>query len=127
MALFWADSIVLYYADVEAAKHWWINTFDCSQPRTHPDWDIPLPSDVALILSGAAEPTVLLCSRSEAQEKGLTPRAIVPVIFCKKIEKVHELLQSRGVFAGPIQADSETKFFSIRDPEGNEIEVCKEP
>jgi len=51
MAQYWTESITFYYSDLNAAKRWWIATFDCKQVPL-PDWDDPLPSDVALKLPG---------------------------------------------------------------------------
>ena len=48
MASFRTDSVTLSYSDVEAAKRWWVNAFDCKQVKVPPEWDNPLPSDVAL-------------------------------------------------------------------------------
>ena len=65
--LLWADSIVLFCSDVEAAKRWWIETFECKQVKLPAEWDDPLPSDAALQLPGNPEPTILLSSRAEAR------------------------------------------------------------
>jgi predicted enzyme related to lactoylglutathione lyase len=51
-----------------------------------------------------------------------------PILFTKKIEKVHEEFASRGVTVGPVQSDSGgNQFFQFQDVEGNTIEVCVEP
>ena len=60
MGLSRADSVALSYSNVEAAKQWWIDTFDCKVVRVPQDRDSPLPSDVALALPGDSEPTILL-------------------------------------------------------------------
>jgi hypothetical protein len=61
MDLFQTDSRVLCNSNVQAAKQWWIASFDCKPTAVPPDWDDPLPSDVALKLPGDAEPSILLC------------------------------------------------------------------
>lgn len=128
MSLFRTDSLVLSYSDVEAAKRWWIATFDCKAVKIPADWDNPLASDVALKLPGYDEPTILLNSRAELEAAGFDASGTaVPILFCDKLEKAQDHLSSRGVMAGPIQADTETEFFEIRDLEGNTIEICKEP
>src|SRR6266581_1196077 len=67
MALFYTDSLAMCYSNLESAKHWWIEVFDCKQVGL-PDWDDPLPSDIALSkLAGEDEPTILLCDRREVQ------------------------------------------------------------
>ena len=125
MALFWTDSIVLCYSNVDAAKQWWIDAFDCKQAKL-PGWDNPLPSDVALKLPGDDEPRILLSDRAEVQEAGLEPPTH-PIIFCNKLQKGYEYLLGRGVVSGPIQDGGDTQFFEIHDAEGNVVEICKEP
>ena len=71
MALFQTESITLCCSNVEAAKQWWIEAFDCKQAKVPADWDEHLPSDVALRLPGDAEPVILLIDRAELQQAGL--------------------------------------------------------
>lgn len=125
MSLFFTDSLVLCYSNLAAAKEWWIRTFDCKHMKT-PDWDYPLPSDIALSLPGDAEPTILLSSRAEVERAGLLLNDH-PIIFCEKLKKAHEYLHGKGAAPGPLQDGGGTQFFEIRDPEGNVVEICKEP
>ncbi len=128
MPLFYTDSLTLAYSDVEAAKHWWIETFGCKVAKEPSDWDCPLPSDVCLQLPGHDAPTILLTSKSELEQAGYNrPSPLAPVIFCEKLKKGHEQLASRGVLVGAIQDGGDTQFFEIRDIEGNVIQLCKEP
>ena len=125
MALFSTEFISLDHSNLEAAKRWWIATFECKQVPL-PKWDDPLPSDVALKLSGfGSEPTILLRKRSE-----LSPgNASAPknqIIFCNSLERAHEYLGARGAAVNPIQDERGGKFFHVRDCEGNLIEICKE-
>jgi catechol 2,3-dioxygenase-like lactoylglutathione lyase family enzyme len=51
-----------------------------------------------------------------------------PILFTKKIDKMKAVLAARGVSAGPIECDRQgTRYFEIRDPEGNLIEIVEEP
>jgi hypothetical protein len=129
MGLFYADSVVLRYSNIEAAKQWWIATFGCKVMRVPPDWDNPLPSDVALAFPGDGQPTILLSAQSEVEQARFDkqPSPVATVIFCDKLKKAHEHLSSRGVLAGPIQDGGDMKFLEIRDTEGHMIEICKEP
>ncbi len=128
MPLFYTDSVILSYSDVEAAKRWWVETFDCKVAKAPADWDCPLTSDVALQLPGHDAPTILLSSKAEIEQAGYDrPSPLASVIFCRKLKKGHEQLESHGVFAGPIQDGGDTQFFEIRDIEGNIIQICKEP
>ena len=121
--LFWTDSIVLSYSDVVAAKKWWAMAFDCEEVMMPPDWDDPLPSDVALTLPGIEEPTILLRSRSEGGGS-----AEHPIVFTTKMKKAYEHLRDRGVLAaGAVHEEWGTELFEITDPEGNVIEICNEP
>ena len=120
MALFSAeDGIVLGYSNVEAAKQWWINTFDCKQRPAPTDWDDILPSDVFLELP-EERGTILLCDRADGERKGPSH----PMLDCScRLEEAKEYLLSRGVQSGPIQDDGSTHYLEIRDPEGNVIEI----
>jgi hypothetical protein len=125
---FYTDSVALSYADIQGAKQWWINAFDCKVATVPPDWDNPLPSDVALKLPGNDEPTILLSGRKEVEQAGFDrPSPVVSVIFCDKLKKAYEQLSSRGILVGPIQDGDDTQFFEIRDTEGNLVQICKEP
>ena len=125
MALVWTDSIVMLYSDPEAFTRWWGEMFGCKQVGL-PDWDNPLPSDIALQLPGTDEPSILLSSRQEHQQAGLA-MPDRPILFCNKLEKAHRHLLETGANPGPIQDGGDTTYFEVRDPEGNVIEVCKEP
>ena len=128
MSLFRTDSIAFVYSSVEQAKQWWVSAFDCQQVKVPPDWDNPLPSDVALKLPGDSEPTILLSDRAEVEHAGFDRSStVVPIIFTAKLKKAHEQLSNRSVPTGPIQGDGEIHFFEIRDAEGNVIEISEEP
>jgi predicted enzyme related to lactoylglutathione lyase len=50
-----------------------------------------------------------------------------PILFTKKIGKMRNVMMARGVEVGDIQYDRQgIRYFDIRDPEGNEIEVVEE-
>jgi hypothetical protein len=128
MPLFYTDSVTLDYADVEGARRWWIEAFDCNVTKVPSDWDCPLPSDVALQLPGHDAPTILLNAKAEVEQAGFDrPSPVAAVIFCNKLKKGHEHLTNRGVLPGPIQDGGDTQFFEVRDSEGHVIQVCKEP
>jgi uncharacterized glyoxalase superfamily protein PhnB len=122
MPFFWTDTIVLSYADVNAAKQWWATAFDCEAVSVPPDWDETLPSDVALKLPGDKAPTILLGSRSEGRESSEHP-----IIFTGKVKKAYEHLRGRGVVTGAVHEEWGSEMFEIRDSEGNVVEICKEP
>src|SRR5579862_8238136 len=128
MALFSvADPIVLCCSNLQAAKQFWIDIFEGKQVRVPASWDDQLPSDVALRLFGEDEPSVALSDRGEVERAGLSLSNGRPILFCSKLKKAQEYLATRGVAPGAIQESGGTEFFEIHDPEGNVIEICKEP
>lgn len=127
MALFWTDSIALTCSNVERSKRWWIEVFVCKENKEPPDWDDPLPSDVALQMPGADRPAIYLSLRAQEQKAGLERAVDHRIVFCSKLEKAQKHLLSKGVAPGPIQEAGGTHFFEIHDPDGNVIEICKEP
>jgi catechol 2,3-dioxygenase-like lactoylglutathione lyase family enzyme len=51
-----------------------------------------------------------------------------PMLYTPNIAKAREYLLARGVEATKIQRDRQnTKFFEMRDLEGNLIEICQQP
>jgi hypothetical protein len=95
--------------------------------KVPPDWDNPLPSDVALKLPGDSEPTILLSVQAEIEQAGFDrPSPIVSVIFSDKRKKAHEELSTRGILVGPIQDGGDMQFFEVHDTEGHLIQICKE-
>jgi hypothetical protein len=49
------------------------------------------------------------------------------MLFTKKIAKMRDVVMARGVIAGTIERDRQgVRYFEIRDPEGNEIEVVED-
>jgi catechol 2,3-dioxygenase-like lactoylglutathione lyase family enzyme len=127
MALFYTDFLSLCCTDIQAEKQWWVATFDCKPAGVPADWDCPLPSDVALKLPGSDGPTILLSDKTEVQRAGNERRNDHPMVLCSNLKKAHEYLRGMGAAPGPIQEGGGTQFFEIRDPEGNVIEICKEP
>ena len=50
------------------------------------------------------------------------------MLYTSSIERARKHLTSRGVNIGEIHRDRQgTRFFEIRDLEGNTIEICDEP
>jgi hypothetical protein len=127
MPLFWTDSIALCCSNLAVARKWWIESFDCEEVKVPEDWDCSLPSDVALRLPGDELPTILLSDWAEVRGAGYERSNGHSIIFCNKLTKAQEYLRRRGATTGPIQDGGGTEFFEVRDPEGNIVEVCREP
>ena len=125
---FYTDAVALTYSDVQTAKQWWINAFDCKVVKVPPDWDNQLPSDIALMLPRNDQPAILLSARAEVEQEGFDrPSPVVSVSFCDKLKQAYDQLSGRGIVLGPIQDGGDTQFFELRDSEENLIQVCKEP
>ena len=128
VSLFRTDSLSLYYSDVEAARQWWCRVFDGKAAKVPADWDDSLPSDINITLPSHQVPTVLLSNVEEVKAAGYDLSAYErPILFCDRIKRAFEYLSDQGVIASPIESDGETQYFTIRDCEGHEIEICKEP
>lgn len=124
---FYTDFLALTYSNVEVAKQWWIEAFDCKVAEVPKDWDNTLPSDVALKFPRDDEPTILLSAQTEVdQAKFDRPSPVVSTIFCDKLKKGHDLLSTRSTLVGPIQDGGDMQFFEIRDIEGHLFQVCHE-
>jgi catechol 2,3-dioxygenase-like lactoylglutathione lyase family enzyme len=127
MALLRCDFIGLSYADLETARRWWVQVFDCKQVKVPENWDCPLPSDVALKLPGLDEPTILLSNEAEVRQAGYDRPNGHSIIYCSKLPKAHDHLKAMAANPGAIENSGGTQFFNLSDPEGNMIEICKEP
>lgn len=127
MPLVWTDSVALCYSDVTAAKKWWMQSFGCKEAKVPVDWDCSLPSDVALQLPGHDLPTILLSDWNEVRQAGYERSNGRPILFCAKLQKVREHVARAGAVPGDVQQGGGTEFFEMHDPEGNVIEICKEP
>ena len=100
------------YRNLDAGIAWWNRIFGAERVPL-PEWDDPLPSDVALKLPDEEEPHILLQAFHEAGEiTGQTH----PLVFTGNIEAA---LGNIGSDAGG------AKFFDVRDLKGQSIEVCE--
>jgi hypothetical protein len=43
------------------------------------------------------------------------------------VKKAHEYLRAKNAAPGPIEEAGGTEYFEVHDPDGNAIEICKEP
>jgi predicted enzyme related to lactoylglutathione lyase len=51
-----------------------------------------------------------------------------PIFFTRKIERMRRIMLERGINVPAIERDRQgISYFSIHDPEGNEIEIVQEP
>lgn len=47
-----------------------------------------------------------------------------PIFYTDDIERIHELLSSRGVNVGEVQSGEAVRYFAFEDLEGNFFNVC---
>ena len=103
--------------DVAAATSWYVEKFGLRPRPTKFDdgqrgVELWLADEVYFVLGPRDVPT--------ADE--------TPMLYTPRITKARDYLTARGVEAGEIQQDRQgTKFFEIRDLEGNLIEISQEP
>ncbi len=119
---FHTEFVSLTYVNLERGKQWWIGTFDCRESKL-PNWDDPMPSDIALRFPQDDEPTIQLRAETDGR---VDDEPAVSTIFCSRLKKAHEQLSGRGILVGPIQDGGDMKFFEIRDIEGHLIEICED-
>lgn len=113
------DSIYIGVTDPAAASSWYKEKLGVQQVLVSVGDDAG--ECISLAFSERDETAIILGPRD-------TPTQERPVLYTSNIEKVRDLLSSRGVNVSPIEADRQgTRYFTMRDLESNEIEVSEEP
>ncbi len=115
-----ADSAYLWVQDVNSAAAWYMEKLDLKQSTAYPEQE-----EGCVYLASSQEDTAAFV----LGPPGLPDdRRDSPMLYTANIEKARKLLISRGVYVGEIEVDRQgTHYFSVRDLEGNEIEVTEEP
>ena len=107
----------------EAAATWYRETFGLRRFKNSQDGEIWLGSSEER--HSPTPDVAIVPMRSEDDWKSLPGH---PIIFTRNIEKAHAWFSARISGTGSIQNDSGANaFFTFRDPEGDQIEVCREP
>jgi catechol 2,3-dioxygenase-like lactoylglutathione lyase family enzyme len=122
MSLFYfSDPIYLPVRDVNSAAAWYIEKLGCRKQKSHDDAE---PGEIVLAYSDDTESEVLELVPMEAGETA----SEYPIIFTTDATKARNFLSSHGANVGPIQTDEQgTRYFEMRDVEGNAIEISEEP
>lgn len=103
--------------NIDAVSPWYIDKLGLRKLSEN-DWD---ESGIATFRFKSDGNSVVLTTRA-GLGTGKTP-----ILFTKKIAKMRNVMQARGVNAGMIEKDRQgIRYFQIQDPEGNEIEVVEE-
>jgi catechol 2,3-dioxygenase-like lactoylglutathione lyase family enzyme len=103
--------------DLPAAASWYAEKFGLRQHPTQFDdgqngIELTLSDEIYFVLGPRDEP---------ADDE-------TPMLYTSHIEKARDFLIARGVSVGEIQQDRQgTRFFEMRDLEGNVIEITEEP
>jgi hypothetical protein len=120
MSLLWvADSFYVGVRDLSAATSWYIEKLGLR--RTEVELDdgkgcVPLAFPKELPMSRIVLGPV-------APADGTTR-----MLYTGAIKQAHEWLSSRGVNVGALEEDRQgTRYFEMRDLEGNVVEVAEEP
>jgi len=112
------DSIYIGVTDAVAASLWYREKLGLQQvvAPTNDAGDC-----VSLAFSKRDETAIILGPRDSTTDQR-------PIVYATDIRKAIDLLSSRGVSVTPIESDQQgTRYFVMRDMEGNEIEVTEEP
>lgn len=114
-----ADSFYVGMLDIGPATSWYIEKLGLQKVQA--EMDDP-EGCVALGFSKKAQACIALGPQGKPTDK--TTR----MLYASNVTKAREVLSSRGVGVGEIQQDRQgTRYFEMRDLEGNVIEVSEEP
>jgi len=120
MSLFWvADSFYVGVRDVEAATSWYIAKLGLRKTNVEVDEG---EGCVGLIFPKELPAAIVL------GPSGATTDRATRMLYTGALDKAREWLSSRAVTVGSIEKDRQgTRYFEMRDMEGNVIEVSEEP
>ena len=112
------DPIYIGVTDAVAASLWYREKLGLQQVLA-PTSDAG--DCVSLAFSKRDETAIILGPRDSTTDQ-------TPILYATNIGKAIDLLSSRGVSVTPLESDRQgTRYFVMRDLEGNEIEVTEEP
>ena len=112
------DSIYIGVNDTVAASLWYKEKLGLQQVVA-PTSDAG--DCVSLAFSERDETAIILGPRDSTTDQR-------PILYATNIGKAKDQLSSRGVSVTPIESDRQgTRYFVMRDLEGNEIEITEEP
>lgn len=112
------DSIYIGVTDAVAASLWYKEKLGLRQvvAQTSDAGDC-----VSLAFSEQYDAAIILGPRDSSSDQR-------PILYAANIDKAKDQLSSRGVGVTPIESDRQgTRYFVMRDLEGNEIEITEEP
>jgi predicted enzyme related to lactoylglutathione lyase len=108
----------IWVQDVNSVLPWYIEKFGLRKLAENAGGEV----GVATLRFKEDGSSIILTKRGDFRT-GKTP-----IFFTKKIGKMRDVMAARGVNVGMVEYDRQgTRYFQIRDPEGNEIEVVEEP
>jgi len=115
-----ADSFYVGVNDIPASVAWYVEKLGCTRTRVELDDDCE--NCLALCFPKERSVSIVIGPVSNV------PDPATRMLYSRDIEKAHQWLNFRGVAVGAITTDRQgTRYFSMRDLEGNSIEVSEEP
>jgi hypothetical protein len=113
-----AESVYTGVLDVTAASLWYIEKLGLQEGVSMEDEE----GCLSLGFSKKEMTSITVGPRGRATDGN------TPMLYASNVEKAREKLASRGVSVGPIEEDRQgTHYFVMRDLDGNQIEITKEP
>jgi len=109
-------SLRILVRNIDSVSPWYIEKLGLRKLAQAP----PAEPSAAILRFKADGNSIILTTRSGFQT------ARTPILFTRKIDKMREVMSSRGVDPGPVERDRQgIRFFQIQDPEGNAIEIVE--
>jgi len=112
-----ADSTYIGVLDPASASAWYIEKLGLQKVASAEEEDC-----ISLAFSSRDLTAITLGPRDRpASEEA-------PMLYASNVDKAREKLIARGVSVGAIEEDRQgTRYFTIRDLDGNQIEITEEP
>ena len=117
------DPIYIPVRDLEKSTRWYGEKLDCHEMK-----GIKNEPGTIIFQTDPEEGTLIIGLPDDKNPASFEASPAVPTLFTDHIEKAHSLLNSRGVAPGAVQRDRQgTRYFEIRDLDGNLLEISEEP
>ncbi len=111
------DSVLVRVRDLPSSRDWYLQKLG---------FEAGFESDELAVLKTSGEATLTLW-RLEPGESLPPPESAgtFPMFFPEDFEVARNALLGAGVEVGPVETDGKARWFSLWDPDGNRIDVCR--